>query len=88
MRTRKEALQALEVAHRAPRCLAWTKMGGICRQAAVKGRKRCRMHGGAPGSGAPKGNQNRLVHGHFTSRAIATRRMVRALLRSAQDLTD
>jgi hypothetical protein len=29
------------------------------------------MHGGAPGSGAPKGNKNALKHGRFTAEAIA-----------------
>ena len=31
-----------------------------CRSPAVKGRKRCRMHGGAAGSGARAGNTNAL----------------------------
>jgi uncharacterized protein YjcR len=33
---------------------------------AVRGKLRCRMHGGAPGSGAPLGNQNALKHGART----------------------
>jgi uncharacterized protein YjcR len=41
------------------------------------------MHGGAPGSGAPKGNQNALKHGNFTREAIETRRQLRALIREA-----
>jgi len=39
-----------------PRCGAKTRSGGACRSPAVHGKKRCRMHGGAPGSGAPKAN--------------------------------
>ena len=31
------------------------------------------MHGGANGSGAPKGNQNALKHGVFTKTAILER---------------
>jgi hypothetical protein len=46
------------------------------------------MHGGADGIGAPKGNQNRLVHGHYSAAAIQARRMLRALLRSARDLSE
>jgi hypothetical protein len=41
-----------------PRCGAKTRSGGSCRSPAVSGKKRCRMHGGAPGSGAPKHNGN------------------------------
>jgi hypothetical protein len=33
--------------------------------AAVHGKKRCRMHGGASGSGAPKANRNARKHGLF-----------------------
>jgi uncharacterized protein YjcR len=42
---------------------------------------RCRMHGGAPGSGAPQGNQNALKHGRFTRKAFEQRRHLRELLR-------
>jgi len=38
------------------------------------------MLGGAPGSGAPRGNQNALTHGVFTRKAIDERREVRALI--------
>jgi hypothetical protein len=40
---------------KAPRCGARTRSGRPCRQAAVRGRARCRMHGGAKGSGGPSG---------------------------------
>jgi uncharacterized protein YjcR len=32
------------------------------------------MHGGAPGSGAPRGNQNALKHGRYTKAGIEERR--------------
>jgi hypothetical protein len=51
----------------------------------VKGRARCRLHGGAEGSGAPEGNRNALKHGRYTAEAIACRRMVAALLRACRD---
>ncbi|MGC1319451.1 MAG: HGGxSTG domain-containing protein [Pseudolabrys sp.] len=35
-----------------PRCGARNRRGGFCRSPAVSGKRRCRMHGGAPGSGA------------------------------------
>jgi uncharacterized protein YjcR len=41
------------------------------------------MHGGADGSGAPKGNQNALKNGRFTRKAIEDRRMIRALIKEA-----
>jgi uncharacterized protein YjcR len=37
---------------------------------AVGGKNRCRMHGGAAGSGAPRGNRNALKHGLFTRAAM------------------
>lgn len=53
--------------HLSPRCGAITRTGMPCKSPAVKGRKRCRMHGGAKGSGAPKGNQNALKHGFYSA---------------------
>jgi uncharacterized protein YjcR len=44
------------------------------------------MHGGAPGSGAPRGNQNALKHGVFTKEAIDERREVRALMGQSRKL--
>src|SRR5664279_3570319 len=38
----------------------------ICDAPVVEGKKRCYRHGGAPGSGAPKGNQNAYKHGIYT----------------------
>jgi hypothetical protein len=66
-----------------PRCGAKTRSGGACRSPAVLGRKRCRMHGGAEGSGAPKANQNARKHGLFTRDAIAEQRQIRTLLGEA-----
>jgi hypothetical protein len=67
-----------------PRCGAKTRSGGACRSPAVRGKKRCRMHGGAPGCGAPKENQNARKHGLFTGDAIAERRRIQALLGEAR----
>ncbi len=39
------------------------------------------MHGGAEGSGAPKGERNgNYKHGHFTREAIEFQRQIRALI--------
>jgi uncharacterized protein YjcR len=44
------------------------------------------MHGGALGSGAPRGNKNALKHGLYTSDAIENRRRLRDLLRQSRNL--
>ncbi len=71
-----------------PRCGARTRAGGACRSPAVNGRKRCRTHGGAQGSGAPKANRNARKHGLFTGDAIDERRRIRALLGEARKLLE
>jgi uncharacterized protein YjcR len=44
------------------------------------------MHGGAKGSGAPKGNQNALKHGAFTQDAFQRRAEMRELIREARKI--
>ncbi|MCZ8370911.1 MAG: HGGxSTG domain-containing protein [Porphyrobacter sp.] len=67
------------------RCGAKTRSGEPCRAPAVQGKARCRMHGGAKGSGAPKGNSNALKHGLYTREAIAERRALGQLLREMRE---
>ena len=69
-----------------PRCGAKTCSGKPCKSPAVSGKKRCRMHGGAEGSGAPRGNRNALKHGLYTREAIAERKQVRLLIRQSRKL--
>ena len=71
-----------------PRCGAKTRSGAACRSPAVRGKKRCRMHGGAAGSGAPKANQNARKHGLFGGDAIAERKQIQALLGEARKLLE
>jgi len=52
----------------------------------VGGKKRCRMHGGAKGSGAPKGNQNAWKHGTYTKEAFRQRAEMREIFREAKKL--
>jgi len=44
------------------------------------------MHGGAKGSGAPKGNQNALKHGGFSKEALQRRAKMGQLIRHAKRL--
>ncbi len=68
-----------------PRCGAKTRRKSLCQSPAVNGRARCRMHGGAKGSGAPKGPANgNYRHGGFTCEAIQDRRIVQELIRRAK----
>ena len=70
------------------RCSAKTRSGSACRSPAVNGRKRCRMHGGAQRSGAPRANRNARKHGLFTRDAIAERGRIQALLGEARKLLE
>ena len=42
------------------------------------------MHGGARGSGAPKGNRNAFQYGLYTAEAIAERRLLQLLIRQSR----
>jgi uncharacterized protein YjcR len=75
-----------EPMHSSLRCGAKMRSGRPCRSPAVAGKQRCRMHGGAPGSGAPRGNKNALKHGLYTPEAIAERRQIQDLLRQSRKL--
>ena len=55
----------------ATRCGARNRSEQPSQSPAVRGTKRCRMHGGAPGSGAPKGKRNgNYRHGRRTAEVI------------------
>jgi hypothetical protein len=71
-----------------PRCGARTRSGTPCHAPAVKGKARCRMHGGAKGSGAPKGNLNAVKHGDYTKAALAKRAKLRLLIQEGRELLD
>jgi hypothetical protein len=68
------------------RCGAKTRSGKPCQSPAVRDKKRCRMHGGAPGSGAPRGNKNAVKHGLYTKEAKAQRREISELMRQSRKL--
>ncbi|WP_091680240.1 HGGxSTG domain-containing protein [Methylocapsa palsarum] len=70
----------------ARRCLAKTRRGTQCQSPAVSGKRRCRMHGGAAGSGAPKGERNgNWRHGGFTAEAVDERRRLTSLIRNGRE---
>jgi hypothetical protein len=68
------------------RCGARTRSGTPCKSPAVRGKGRCRMHGGAQGSGAPLGNKNALKTGYYTREAKAERKFIRLIPRDSRDL--
>jgi uncharacterized protein YjcR len=71
------------------RCGARTRNGNACRAPAVRGKRRCRMHGGARGSGAPRGNQNALKHGSFAKEAIEQRAFIDQVFKNlTTDITE
>jgi hypothetical protein len=64
----------------APRCGARTRSGEICKAPAVRGRARCRMHGGRS-TGAPRGDRNGNYRtGDWTKEAEAERRWLKKLV--------
>jgi glucans biosynthesis protein len=66
---------------RAPRCEAMTRAGTPCQCPAMRGRARCRLHGGHS-PGAPRGSRNgNFKDGEWTAEAIEERRWLRSLVR-------
>jgi glucans biosynthesis protein len=66
----------------ARRCGARTPTGTPCQRPAIRGRKRCRLHGGLS-PGAPRGQENgNFKTGNWTIEAIEERNWLRSLVRS------
>ncbi len=59
-----------------------------CHAPAVSGKKRCRMHGGAAGVGAPKGNQNALKQGIHTAEQRELNKQIRNLIREGKEIVE
>jgi hypothetical protein len=65
---------------RPPRCGALTRAGVGCQRPAIRGRRRCRLHGGLS-PGAPRGTKNgNFRSGNWTAEAIEERRWLRSLV--------
>ena len=75
----------MQSAHLARRCGAKTRAGTPCRSPAVKGKQRCRMHGGSS-PGAPKGNRNAVKHGRYTTTRKIEHFKARQTLRELEQL--
>jgi hypothetical protein len=72
----------LQNLRQAPRCGARTRGGTPCQRPAIRGRKRCRLHGGLS-PGAPRGEKNgNFKTGDWTLDAIEERKWLRSLVRS------
>ena len=71
----------------APRCLARTRSGKACQSPAVKGKQRCRMHGGK-GSGAPNGNRNARKHGARSAETRHALALIREISRVVKDVEE
>ncbi|MBX7145687.1 MAG: hypothetical protein K1X44_00065 [Alphaproteobacteria bacterium] len=68
------------------RCGAKTRKGISCLTRPIKGKKRCRMHGGT-NPGTPHGSlHGRYKHGFYSKKAVEERSSLRALLKATQDL--
>jgi glucans biosynthesis protein len=67
---------------RAPRCGARNRAGNPCQNPAIRGRRRCRLHGGLS-TGAPPGPANgNFKHGDLTVEAMEHRKWLRSLVKS------
>ena len=67
-------------------CGAKTRSGKPCQTPPVKNKKRCRMHGGAYGSGGQLGNKNAFKHGYYSKASIAQRSETHKLIREYRKL--
>ena len=71
-------LANLQAAHR---CMARTRSGNPCQSPAAEGKARCRMHGGASGSGSPRGERTgSYCDGAWTKEAVESRQAIATLV--------
>lgn len=66
-------------------CGAKTRAGTPCKKSPVRGRRRCKLHGGNSRRGVFHG---RYKHGRFTEQAIATRRAERERKRKFRQMVE
>lgn len=73
------------------RCGAKNRAGNPCRRWPIRGRTRCRLHGGmSTGPRTEAGRQRcaeaRRRHGEYTKTAVAQRKMTRDLIRECRQM--
>ena len=78
------ALETEEQPFQPNMCGARTRSGTPCDRAPEPGRRRCRNHGGAPSTGAPRGNTNARRHGRYSAKT----REIQALGRLQNRIAD
>jgi hypothetical protein len=74
----------------APRCGAKTRKGTSCLSPAVRGKRRCRMHGGVSTGpltqkGLARSKRANWKHGFYSEEEKNKAKLVRRLLRECQD---
>ncbi|WP_414826692.1 HGGxSTG domain-containing protein [Altererythrobacter sp. Root672] len=65
--------------------MARTRSGTECQSPAVRGRKRCRMHGGT-NAGPPKGNMHARKHGGYSAKTKAAARYIIGIARIVREM--
>ena len=68
-----------QVVQQAVKMRSADRAGNPCQSPAVSGKRRCRMRGGANGSGPSVGNRNALKHGRYTAKLLELRRRLAKL---------
>ena len=86
---RQKAMAHLALAWACLRCGAKTRRGTACQSAAIKGKTRCRIHGGrstGPSAEARKRmSQANMVHGRYCRATIELRRLLAKERRSVRE---
>jgi hypothetical protein len=84
----QEAVRRLASLRAARRCGARTRAGAPCQCPAIRGRNRCRLHGGRS-PGAPRGERNgNFKIGYWTAEAVEERRWTKEMLQLYAKVTD
>jgi hypothetical protein len=76
---------------KAPRCGAKNRRGQPCACPAMRGKRRCRLHGGrSTGARTPEGRerirQANTKHGFYSAEMLALRREARQVIRQMREL--
>ena len=87
MKTTSCTVEKIYAFSKASRCGARSKRSSHpCKNPAMKNKKRCRLHGGAVGSGARYGNTNALKHGETTAEAKVFKQEIRQTIKQSKEL--